>query len=160
VIYTTTDVICCFPGIGRTTFSEENKHEGSTFALDLDYDGTNLKAFIDRVKAEREKKAHRYILVPMDAEILMALRESNIAHITVVPSYDEFNEWAVRWMHSGATAEMIIARKKRWREIDGYSDRSVWSSEACVIRLGTGEWLGNVLEQAPATQDERKDVGA
>ena len=26
------------------------------------------------------------------------------------------------------------------------------------IALRTGEWLGNVLEQAPATQDEREDV--
>lgn len=153
MIYTTTDVICCFPGIGRTTFSDENKREGSTFALDLDYDGTNLKAFIDRVKAERDKIAHRYILVPMDAEILMALRERDIAHITVVPNYDDFNDWMIRWMRSGATAEMIIARKKRKYEI-----REAYGNEACVIELRTGEWLGNVLEQAPATQDEREDV--
>lgn len=158
MIYTTTDVICCFPGIGRTTFSEENKREGSTFCLDMDYDGTNLKAFIDRVKAERDKKAHRYILVPMDAEILAALRESYIAHIVVVPKFEDLNDWMIRWMHSGATAGMIIARKKRWNEINGYDGSSVWSSEACVIELRTGEWLGNVLEQAPATQDERKDV--
>jgi hypothetical protein len=92
MIYTDTDVICCFPGIGRTTFSKDQNKEGSTFCLDMDYDGTNLKAFIDRVKVEREKKAHRYILVPMDAEILMALRESKIAHVTVVPNYDDRND--------------------------------------------------------------------
>lgn len=153
MIYTTTDVICCFPGIGRTTFSAENKHEGSTFALDLDYDGTNIKAFIDRVKAERAKLAHRYILVPMDAEILMAFWENGIDHITVVPDSDDRNDWMIRWMHSGATAKMITARKDRWSEIN-----KAWSTESCVIALRTGEWLGNVLEQAPATQDERKDV--
>lgn len=153
MIYPTTDVICCFPGIGRTTFSEENKHEGSTFALDLDYDGTNLKAFIDRVKAERDKIAHRYILVPMDAEIMLSLKERRIPYFIVAPSPNEFDEWAKRWMRSGSSAETLIARHKRWREIEEMCNKG-----ECVVFLSGQEWLGNVLEQAPATQDEREDM--
>ncbi|NCC85305.1 MAG: hypothetical protein EOM03_14430, partial [Clostridia bacterium] len=119
MIYTKTCVIACFWGIGRTTFSaKENKHEGSTFCLDMDYDGTNLRAFIAQVKAERAKIAHRYILVPMDAEILMAFRENGIDHITVVPDSDDRNDWMIRWMHSGATAKMITARS---------SDSTIWA---------------------------------
>ena len=153
MIYPTTDVICCFPGIGRTTFSEENKHEGSTFALDLDYDGTNLKAFIDRVKAEREKKAHRYILLPMDVEVLQALRESLVTHLVIVPSPDEFDVWAKRWLRGGSNAGTVIARRTRWREI-----YDVCEKEPCVIRLLSGDWLGNILEQSRASAADGKDV--
>lgn len=151
--YTTTDVICCFPGIGRTTFSAEVNKGGSTFCLDLDYDGEHLKEFVARVKAEREARAHRYILVPMDAEILAGLLEAKIPYLVVVPDPNEFDNWAKRWMHSGSSAETIIARRARWDELE-----TVIGREQCVIQLKGGDWLGNVLEQTPATVKDGKDV--
>ena len=151
--YPHTDVLCCFPGIGRTTFSTEVNKGGSTFALDLDYDGTNLKAFIDRVKAKRDKKAHRYILVPMDAEILAGLLEAKIPYLVVVPDPNEFDNWAKRWMHSGSSAETIIARRARWDELE-----TVIGREQCVIQLKGGDWLGNILEQSRASAADGKDI--
>jgi len=151
--YPHTDVLCCFPGIGRTTFSTEQNKGGSTFCLDLDYDGANLKAFIEQVKAERARKAHRYILVPMDAEILQALRESLVPHLVIVPNPDEFDVWAKRWLHGGSNAGTVIARRTRWREI-----YNVCEKEPCVIRLLSGDWLGNILEQTRASAEDGKDV--
>jgi len=152
--YPTTDVICCFPGIGRTTFSAEaNVKEHSTFCLDLDYDGVNLNAFMTKLEAERKKKEHRYILIPMDALVLLSLKENFIPHLVVVPDPNDFDDWAKRWMHKGASAETIITRYKRWREIQEAENRG-----DCVIFLHNGDWLGNLLEQTPATVADGRDT--
>jgi len=150
--YPHTDVLCCFPGIGRTTFSTEQNKGGSTFCLDLDYD-RNLAVLMARVKVERAQKAYRYILLPMDAEVLQALRESLVPHLVIVPNPDEFDVWAKRWLHGGSNAGTVIARRTRWREI-----YNVCEKEPCVIRLLSGDWLGNILEQTRASAEDGKDV--
>lgn len=150
--YPHTDVLCCFPGIGRTTFSAEQNKEGSTFCLDLDYD-RNLAVLMARVKVERAQKAYRYILLPMDEEVLQALRESLVPHLVIVPNPDEFDVWAKRWLHGGSSAGTVIARRTRWREI-----YNVCEKEPCVIRLLSGDWLGNILEQTRASAEDGKDV--
>lgn len=151
--YPHTDVLCCFPGIGRTTFSAEQNKEGSAFCLDLDYDGVHLKEFVERVKAEQEAKGHRYILVPADMDVLQSLREQNVWNIVIAPDPDEFHTWAKKWMRAGSGAETLVARRKRWMEIWKF-----FESNPCVVLLANDEWLGNILEQSRASDADGKDV--
>lgn len=151
--YPHTDVLCCFPGIGRTTFSSEQNKEGSTFCLDLDYDGEHLKEFVERVKAEREAKGRRYVLISMDADVLQLLREQNIPNVIIAPDPDDFHAWAKKWMRAGAFAETLVSRKKRWGEI-----RKAFENNPCVVLLTSDEWIGNILEQTRASAEDGRDV--
>ena len=151
--YPHTDVLCCFPGIGRTTFSSEQNKEGSTFCLDLDYDGHNLNAFIETLKAELNAKNHRYILIPMGVDIFPALNKNAIEYFVVAPWPEDLAAWAKAWMQKGATVEMMRARYDSWARLLRLDE-----TEPYIVYLEKGDWLGNILEQSRASAADGKDV--
>lgn len=151
--YPHTDVLCCFPGIGRTTFSAEQNKGGSTFCLDLDYDGKNINSFIETLKAELNAKNHRYILIPIGIEIFPALNQNGIEYFVVAPWPEDLYAWAKAWMKKGATVKMMRDRYTSWSLLLKLVD-----TEPYIIYLQNGDWLGNILEQTPASAEDGKDV--
>lgn len=156
--YPHTDVLCCFPGIGRTTFSSEQNKEGSTFCLDLDCKG-DIASFVDRVIAEKSRKAYRYILIPLNEKIRDELNKRDVRFITVTPYMHQWDAWAKRWMKAGATCETLLARLATWNA--HYRDLETRDDDDDVIatvHLASDEWLGNILEQTRASAEDGRDV--
>lgn len=144
MIYSNTDIILCFSGIGRTFFSEQ-----STFTLDRDFDGNDAKAFTDELVKLKALKKYRYILVPLNDKIRDELETRNVAFITVVPLLHQWDEWSKRWLKSGATAEQLNTRLADWNKY--YKKPGGWDYDDFakpIVHLKDDEWLGNILCQS------------
>jgi hypothetical protein len=144
MIYSNTDIILCFSGIGRTFFSKD-----SLFALDKDFDGKDAKAFADEIAKLKLLKKYRYILVPMNDKIRDDLEAKSVPFITVVPLLHQWDGWSKRWLKAGATAEQLNARLTDWNKY--YKELEGWDYDDFtkpIIHLKDDEWLGNVLCQS------------
>ena len=142
MIYSNTDIILCFAGIGRTFFSEH-----STFALDRDFDGRYAKTFTDELVKLKALKKYRYILVPLNEEIGNELSARETKYIVAIPNPSDWNTWASRWMKSGATAEQLAARSEDWSKFFNENPHKI-KFIAPTVRLKPDEWLGNILCQS------------
>ena len=92
MIYSSTDIILCFSGIGRTFFSEQ-----STFTLDRDFNAggeSDAKKFVERMVQVKNMHKYRYILVPLNEEIGNELTARGIKYIVVIPNPNDWHQWA------------------------------------------------------------------
>lgn len=153
MIYTTTDVLCCFPGIGRTTFSTDQNKGGSTFCLDMDGEGYTPAGFAQSIADERKVKEYRYILTPVNELLFQSLYVENVPFLIVAPHLQDVDVLVKAWMQKGATVETVIARLERLKGL-----RELESKFRNIIYLQRGEWLGNILEQTRASAEDGKDV--
>lgn len=148
--YQYTDIILCFPGIGRTFF-EKGKTEAvdhSSFTINFD---ESAKA--ETLLCARATKKYRYVLAPISDKLRKELNAKGIPYLLVAPNPNDKQIWIKRWLKAGGTAEMIAARISEWGTIGTqYGGEPEW------IYLAADEWLGNILQQSPISEGDGKDV--
>ena len=146
MIYSNTDIILCFSGIGRSFYYK--KGSNSDFALDKDIANDDWKAFADEIIADIAKDRWRYILVPLDTLLAQYLTERGAKFVIACPIPEDRSEWMRRWWKSNATAKQISDRSKAWDDYLGWSEE-IEALGAPIIYLKSDEWIGNVLSQNP-----------
>lgn len=146
MIYSNTDIILCFSGIGRSFYYK--KGSNSDFALDKDIANDDWKAFADDIIADVAKDRWRYVLVPLDALLAQYLTERGVKFVIACPIPEDRNEWMRRWWKSNANAKQIADRSKDWDNYLGCSEK-IEALGAPIIYLKSDEWIGNVLSQNP-----------
>lgn len=146
MIYSNTDVILCFAGVGRSFYYKTGSN--SSFAMDADPDYSNKAKFIDGIIETKNLKRYRYILLPMDLEIKALLDERNASYVVATPDMDDMSEWIRRWWKSNATAEQIKSRIAEFERLDAEESGGQWK-DVPTIYLKSDEWLGNILSQNP-----------
>ena len=146
MIYSNTDIILCFAGIGRSFYYKTGSN--SSFAMDADPDRKDLAKFIDGIIETKNLKRYRYILLPMDLEIKALLDSRKVSYVVAMPDMDDMSEWIRRWWKSNATAEQIKSRIGEFEKFDTEESGGSWK-DAPTIYLKSDEWLGNVLSQNP-----------
>lgn len=144
MIYSNTDIILCFSGVGRSFYYKTGTN--SSFALDADIVGDDWKAFVDDIIAEKAKTRWRYILVPLDTLLAQYLNERGVKFVIACPMPEDRKEWMRRWWKSNATAKQIVDRSKEWDNCLGGSEK-IEALGAPIIYLKSDEWIGNVLSQ-------------
>lgn len=157
--YKRSDIILCYPGIGRTfftSFKDDDKGiKNSAFTYNAEFKDVvgpvALSGFIESLLALKETKDYRYILVPLVPDIHVRLSDKKVPYFIVTPYLDERNEWVKRWLKAGASALEVFNRTCDW-----YTLIKVDTTKGKGVRvyLDKDEWLGNVLEQSPATYEE------
>lgn len=146
MIYSNTDIILCFAGIGRSFYYKTGSN--SSFAMDVDPDSKDLAKFIDEIIETKSLKRYRYILLPMDLEIKALLDERKVSYVVAMPDLEDISEWIRRWWRSNATAEQIESRIAEFERIETEESGGSWN-DAPTIYLNSDEWLGNILSQNP-----------
>lgn len=146
MIYSNTDVILCFSGVGRSFYYKIGTN--SNFALDKDIVGDDWGKFVEEIIAEKAKTRWRYILVPLDTLLAQYLTERGVKFVIACPSPEDRNEWMRRWWKSNATAKQVSDRNKKWDTYLGGSEK-IEALGAPIIYLKSDEWIGNVLSQNP-----------
>ena len=146
MIYSNTDIILCFAGIGRSFYYKMGSN--SSFAMDVDPDRKDLSKFIDGIIEIKNLKRYRYILLPMDLEIKALLDERKVSYVVAMPDVNDMSEWIRRWWKSNATAEQITSRIAEFERFDTEESGGQWK-DVPTIYLKSDEWLGNILSQNP-----------
>lgn len=147
MIYSNTDIILCFSGVGRSFYYKTGTN--SNFALDKDIVGDDWKAFADEIIAEKAKTRWRYILVPLDTLLAQYLTERGVKFVIACPHPEDRSEWFRRWWKSNATAKQLSDRSKDWNHYLSNGAEKVESIGVPIIVLKSDEWIGNVLSQNP-----------
>ena len=146
MIYSSTDIILCFSGIGRSYYYKTGSN--SSFAMDVDPERKDLAKFIDGIIETKSLKRYRYILLPMDLDIKALLDERKISYVVAIPNAEDKSEWIRRWWKANATAEQITSRMKDYFRFKTEDAGGKWD-DTQKIYLRSDEWLGNVLSQNP-----------
>ena len=146
MIYSNTDIILCFAGIGRSFYYKTGSN--SSFAMDVDVESEDKAKFIDGIIETKNLKRYRYILLPMDLEIKALLDQANIKYVIARPRLGDIDEWIRRWWKSNATAEQITSRIAEFERLDTEESGGSWK-DVPTIYLKSDEWLGNILSQNP-----------
>ena len=146
MIYSNTDIILCFAGIGRSFYYKTGSN--SSFAMDADPDRKDLAKFIDGIIETKNLKRYRYILLPMDLKVKELLDQANIKYVIARPFLDDMSEWIRRWWKSNATAEQIESRIAEFERFDTEDSGGSWN-DVPTIYLKSDEWIGNILSQNP-----------
>ena len=146
MIYSNTDIILCFAGIGRSFYYKTGSN--SSFAMDVDIESKDKAKFINEIIETKSLKRYRYILLPLDLEIKALLDERMISYVVAIPSAEDKSEWIRRWWKSNATAEQIKIRIAEFERLDTEESGGQWK-DVPTIYLKSDEWLGNVLSQNP-----------
>lgn len=146
MIYSNTDIILCFAGIGRTYYYKTGSN--SSFAMDIDVESEDKAKFIDGIIDTRSLKRYRYILLPMDLEIKALLDSRKVSYVVAMPDLEDMSEWIRRWWKSNATAEQITSRIAEFERLDTEESGGQWK-DVPTIYLKSDEWLGNILSQNP-----------
>ena len=146
MIYSNTDIILCFAGIGRSFYYKTGSN--SSFAMDVDPERKDLDKFIDGIIETKSLKRCRYILLPMDLEIKALLDEKKISYVVAMPDMDDMSEWIRRWWKSNATAEQVERRISDFERLETELSGGQWK-DVPTIYLKSDEWIGNVLSQNP-----------
>lgn len=141
--YKSSDIIVCFPGIGRTYFT--GQYSNSSFVCDLDQNKEWVEEFLKKPVILREERTYRYILIPASPDIFKELKAQKIPFIYVRPYNDEANEWMKRWMKADANISDLTFRRLAFR----------WDNpvDVPIVYLSSEEWLGNVLSQSPTGEE-------
>lgn len=162
--YKNSDIIMCFPGIGRTFFAslitpaqrvepgpdqlrKKTTNEAiphSDFTLDKDFSGDDLKGFAEEVASIHKTGRYRYILIPMRYDLAKHLYDSDIQFIVVKPYELDRDVWMKRWMKAGESALDLSVRLKEMN-----NSESGYAAFAPIVHLSADEWLGNILDQTP-----------
>lgn len=165
--YKNCDIIMCFPGIGRTFFTQgetlyvdknynvpksskkpfeevERQMPHSSFTLDKDFTGDDLKGFAEEIASIQETGRYRYILIPMRFDLAKHLYDSDIHFIVVKPYELDRDVWMKRWMKAGESALDLSVRLKEMN-----NSESGYAAFAPIVHLSADEWLGNILDQTP-----------
>ena len=146
MIYSNTDIILCFAGIGRSFYYKTGSN--SSFAMDVDIESKDKAKFINEIIETKSLKRYRYILLPLDLEIKALLDERMISYVVAIPSAEDKSEWIRRWWKSNATAEQIKIRIAEFERLDTEESGGQWK-DVPTIYLKSDEWLGNILSQNP-----------
>lgn len=146
MIYSSTDIMLCFSGVGRSFYCKTGTN--SSFALDMDIDNDDWITFVGKVIAEKATTRWRYLLLPLDTLLAQYLNERGIKFVIACPEPENRNEWFRRWWKSNATAKQLADRASEWTRYLNNST-GIESLGAPVIYLQSGEWIGNVLSQNP-----------
>ena len=146
MIYSSTDIILCFSGVGRSFYYK--KGSNSSFAMDVDVETKDKAKFIDGIIETKNLKRYRYILLPMDLEIKALLDERKVSYVIARPLLGDMDEWIRRWWKSNATAEQIKSRIDAFDRLDTEESGGQWK-DVPTIYLKSDEWLGNILSQNP-----------
>ena len=146
MIYSNTDIILCFAGIGRTFYYKTGSN--SSFAMDVDIESKDKAKFINEIIETKSLKRYRYILLPLDLEIKALLDQANIKYVIARPRLGDIDEWIRRWWKSNATAEQIKSRIAEFERLDTEESGGQWK-DAPTIYLKSDEWIGNILSQNP-----------
>lgn len=146
MIYSNTDIILCFSGVGRSFYYKTGTN--SSFAMDVDVENKDKTKFVDEIIATKKLKRYRYILLPMDIELKEILDNRGIAYAVVLPNVDEMGEWIRRWWKSNSTAEQVASRMKDYFKYRTEDAGGKWNDVPTII-LKSDEWIGNVLSQNP-----------
>ena len=144
MIYSNTDIILCFSGIGRSFYYKTGSN--SSFAMDVDPEYGDLNKFIDGIIETKNLKRYRYILLPMDLKIKDLLDVRKVSYVVAMPDTDDMSEWIRRWWKSNATAEQIDSRMKDYSKFRTEESGGQWDG-ARRIYLKSDEWIGNILSQ-------------
>ena len=145
MIYSSTDIILCFSGIGRSFYYK--KGSNSDFALDKDIVGDDWKAFADEIIADKAKTRWRYILVPLDTLLAQYLNERGVKFVIACPHPEDRSEWFRRWWKSNATAKQLADRSKGCPKIisgDVYGLRDLSPLFPFVTRLLINNWYNTI----------------
>ncbi len=160
--YKNTDIILCYPGIGRTFYAQGKtgidglapKIENSSFTLDLDFkEGDATERLVENIRHAKNSRKYRYILIPLNSDVRSMLRNAGIKYLLVAPKPEDKQIWIKRWLKAGATAELIAKRLNGWDTIGIHFD-----GELEWIYLSADEWLGNILQQSPMSDADGKDA--
>ena len=146
MIYSSTDIILCFSGVGRSFYYKQGTN--SSFAMDVDVENKDKTKFVDEIIATKKLKRYRYILLPMDIELKEILDNRGIAYAVVLPNVDEMSEWIRRWWKSNSTAEQVASRMKDYFKYRTEDAGGKWNDVPTIV-LKSDEWIGNVLSQNP-----------
>ena len=160
--YKRSDIILCYPGIGRTFFTSfKDVDKGvlnSSFTYNAEFkEGVgpeglrSINSFVESTLALRETKNYRYILLPLLPMLNVLLSDSGIPYFVVTPYSDERNEWVKRWLKAGAGAVEVFSRTCNWST---FMKLDTSKGKGVRVYLEKDEWLGNILEQSPATTEE------
>lgn len=147
MIYSSTDIILCFSGVGRSFYYKTGTN--SSFALDKDIVGDDWGKFVNEIIAEKAQTRWRYILLPLDTLLAQYLTERGVKFVIACPAPEDHNEWIRRWWKSNATAKQIADRNKEWDIYLLGTPVKIESLGAPIIHLKSDEWIGNVLSQNP-----------
>ena len=145
MICSSTDIILCFSGIGRTFFKSDGLN--SMFTFDIDFDGKDAKKFVEGLIQIKALKKYRYLLAPLNEEIGNELSARGVKYIVVIPNPSDWNAWASRWMKSGATAEQLTKRSEEWSKFFNENPHKI-KFIAPTVKLKPDEWIGNILCQS------------
>ena len=122
MIYSNTDIILCFSGVGRSFYYKTGTN--SSFALDKDIVNDDWKAFVEEIITEKAKEHWRYILVPLDTLLAQYLTERGVKFVIACPYPDERSEWNRRWWKANATAKQLFDRNNDWNTYLGYNEKA------------------------------------
>ena len=146
MIYSNTDIILCFSGIGRSFYYKTGSN--SSFAMDVDVETKDKAKFIDGIIETKNLKRYRYILLPMDLKVKALLDSRKVSYVVAIPNVEDKSEWIRRWWKANATAEQIESRIAEFERLDTEESGGQWK-DVPTIYLKSDEWIGNVLSQNP-----------
>lgn len=140
--YNSSDIILCFPGIGRTRFKELGSN--GSFTIDV-----GEKATLEQLKELQASQQYRYILAPLTQELVEKLWIDKLTFIIVAPWYYDKEDRLKLWMKAGADAKTLAIRAQAWEDLKVYTYDDDMPKEIVLIHLDSEEWLGHLLAQTP-----------
>ena len=140
--YNSSDIILCFPGIGRTRFKELGSN--GSFTIDVGEE-TDWNKLVELQKTGE----YRYILAPLTQDLVEDLWKNNITFIIVSPWYYDKEERIKLWMKAGADAKTLAVRARAWDDLKAYTYDDDFPKQIVLIHLDIEEWLGHLLAQTP-----------
>ena len=141
--YNSTDIILCFPGIGRTRFKELGSN--GSFTIDV-----GAEATADQILELKKSQQYRYILAPLTQKLVEDLWTSWVTpFIIVAPWYYDKEDRIKLWMKAGADAKTLAVRAQAWKDLEVYTLDDPTPKELVLIHLDPDEWLGHLLAQTP-----------
>lgn len=134
-------IICGFPGVGKTTFYENNKHKLKILDLDsCQFDKSNFpKNYINELKNAINN--YDIIMISTHKEVLDALNNENIKFVSIVPNKNNLENYKNMYIKRGNTKEFINKIESNWYSFI----ESVTEHSNNVIELKNGQYLEDVL---------------
>lgn len=135
-------IICGFPGIGKTTFYENNKHKLKI--KDLDYCLYPLySSSEDKINFIKQNYSnYDYILVSCRHDLICGLNIKNIEYLLVIPDHAIKTEYIKRYSERGSHKDFI---NDLYNNFKLYIDLAVENSKSKTIILKSGQYLEDVL---------------
>lgn len=138
-------VICGFPGVGKTTAYETLKEKGVK-VLDSDSSTFDKKHFPDNYLNHIEEKiSEGYThLVSTHDTVREGLEQRNIRHVVVYPHEGLKSEYLKRYERRGSPESFIVLMEEKW---DDFVESCKQSKADLHIELGPGQFLSDILPE-------------